>query len=61
MINETWALVCEIGLWGWIAAAAGFILHSFPSRGVFRTGPATVWGGSLVAFYILWIVGMLNA
>jgi hypothetical protein len=55
-----WTLVCEISLWGWIGATFLFILHSFPSRNVFNVRPATVWGGSLVLFYAIWIVGMLK-
>lgn len=61
MISETWALICEIGLWGWIGAAMGLILNSFPIRGEFNKRPAIIWGGSLVLFYALWIVGMANA
>jgi hypothetical protein len=61
MIHEGWALICEIGLWGWVAAAAGLILCAFPRRDEFRKVPATIWGGSLLLFYALWCVGMLNA
>lgn len=60
MTNEAWALLCEIGLWGWLAAAIGLILHAFPSRNEFRKGPAAAWGGCLVLLYALWVVGMLN-
>lgn len=55
-----WALVCEIGLWGWVGSAVLLIKQSFTVRDVFRTKPAAVWGGCLAAFYFLWIVGMLN-
>jgi hypothetical protein len=61
MINETWALICEISLWGWIAATIGLILHSFPSRDAFRKRPAAAWGGCLAILFALWIVGMLKA
>jgi hypothetical protein len=56
-----WSLVCEIGLWGWIGATIVLIARSFPSRAVFRIKAAAVWGGCLVAFYFLWIVGMLKS
>jgi len=61
MINENWALLCEAGFWGWTTSAAGFLLASFPARGVFRGGSALRWGGALVVFFSLWIVGMLKA
>jgi hypothetical protein len=54
-------LICEISLWGWIAAAVGLIMHAFPSRDTFRKRPAVVWGGCLLFFYALWIAGMLKA
>jgi hypothetical protein len=61
MIHEGWALICEIGLWGWIAATAGLILQAFPSRDTFRKRPAALWGGCLLLCYVLWCVGMLKA
>ncbi len=61
MINEVWALISEIGLWGWTAAAAGLILQAFPSRDNFRKGPAVVWGGCLILFYAIWVTAMVKA
>lgn len=61
MIHEAWALICEISLWGWIAAATGLILHAFPSRNEFNKGTAAAWGGTLVFLYVLWVVGMTKA
>jgi len=61
MINEWWALVCEIGLWGWVAATAGLILQAFPSRDTFRKGPAFLWGGCLLFCYAIWIAGMIKS
>ena len=61
MLNEGWAMLSQIGLWGWIFAAVGLILRSFPSRGEFRAGVASRWGGALALFYLFWIVGMVNA
>jgi hypothetical protein len=61
MINETWALICEISLWGWVVAVIGFILRSFPFRGVFKVRPAAFWGAWLILFYALWIMSMIKA
>jgi hypothetical protein len=61
MIHENWALFSEIGLWGWIAAAVGLILQAFPDRDTIKKVPAALWGGSLLVFYVIWCVGMLNA
>jgi len=61
MINEAWALICEISLWGWIFAAVGLILKAFPSRDTCRQGPAVAWGGCLILFYAIWIVSMIKA
>ena len=60
MIHDAWVLICEISLWGWVIAAAALILKACPSRDDFRKGPAVVWGGFLILFYAIWIVGMIN-
>lgn len=61
MINEGWAFFCIIGFWGWVLCTMGFIVKSFPTRDAFRGSAALRWGGAVVAFYALWIAGMLNA
>jgi len=60
MAAGTWALLCEIGFWGWIASAAGLILCSFPARDVMKPGSALGWGGVFLGSYALWIIGMIN-
>ena len=60
-MHEPWSLLCEIGLIGWLVAAAGFIICTFPSRDIFEKRPAAVWGGCLLFFYAIWITGMLKA
>ena len=59
-MSEGWALICEIGLWGWVASAAGLILKAFPSRDELNVRKAVFWGGSLITFYALWMIGMVN-
>ena len=61
MSNEQWSLVCEMSLWGWVAAVIGLILNSFPSRNVLNSKPAVVWGTCFLVLYFVWVVGMLKA
>jgi len=61
MIHEGWGLICVVGFWGWALATVGFIFKGFPSGGVFKARPAALWGGIVVLFFIIWIVGMTHA
>lgn len=61
MIDESWAVLCELGFWGWILAAAGFFLYAFPRRGTFQPGAAVLFGGVGLSCFALWILGMLKA
>ncbi len=61
MINENWAILCIIGVWGWILSGAGFILRAFPIRDVFNSKSAVFWGCLFIFFYALWIIGMIKA
>ncbi len=61
MIDESWALLCELGFWGWVLAAAGFFLYAFPRRGTFRSGVAVLFGGGFLSCFALWVLGMLKA
>jgi len=61
MVHEGWALVCQFGLWGWIAATVGFITAAFPTRDQFAIRPAAIWGGAFLIFFLLWLAGMVLA
>lgn len=61
MLNEGWALFCVMGFWGWVLVTVGFILKAFPARGKFCSKAAALWGGGVVLFYFVWVVGMINA
>ena len=61
MISEGWAVICIIGVWGWILAGIGFILKAFPAKDVFEKKSAALWGGCFIFFYALWVVGMINS
>jgi hypothetical protein len=61
MENETWGIICVVGVWGWIFSVVGFIFKSFPAGGRFSSRSAIIWGVSFIIFYALWVVGMINA
>ncbi len=56
-----WSIICEGGFVGWIACTIAFIFFVFSGERGFRTRRAYLWGGLLVAFYALWVLGMLKA
>jgi len=61
MINEAWAVICVIGVWGWILSGVGFTLKVFTDVGAFKGKSAVFWGACFIFFYALWIAGMINA
>jgi hypothetical protein len=61
MENEAWGVISVVGVWGWMLSVVGFIIKSFPTGGRFNGRSAMIWGGCLIIFYALWVVGMLNA
>ena len=61
MINEQWALVTVIGFWGWVLATVWFIFRVFPARHIFVKRNALRCGGVILLFFIIWLLGMLNA
>ena len=54
-------VLTEVGFLCWIGATMGFIWRAFapPGQSFGRQGAA--WGGAIVGFFLLWIVGMLLA
>lgn len=61
MLHEGWAVICQIGLWGWVVSAVGLIVRAFPAREALNGQAALRWGGALAAFYAIWIAGMVMA
>ena len=61
MRSEAWAIICIIGVWGWIFSGVGFILKVFPAKDSFDGRSAAVWGGCFLLFYALWIAGMIHS
>ena len=61
MMNEGWAVLTVIGVWGWIVAGVGFLLQAFPARDRFNGKSALIWGGWFIFFYLLWVAGMIKS
>lgn len=56
-----WSIFLEIGFLGWIGCAVGFIFRVFTGEKGFDGRRALLWGGLIMAFYALWIIGMMRA
>jgi len=61
MINEGWAFICVIAVWGWILSLVAFILKVFPARNTFEKRSAIIWGVSFIAFYVIWVTAMIRS
>jgi hypothetical protein len=61
--NVFWTIILEVGLIGWIGSVIGFLMLSLISGQTvrFRSGTAIFWGILVIAFYAMWIVGMMRA
>jgi hypothetical protein len=60
-VNEAWALICEIGFWGWVMMALALALTSFQYDGGFDITGARKFAIPLSVLYLVWVLGMLNA
>ena len=61
MSNDVWSIVLLIGLIGWMTSTLIFIFRAFPGPDRFEVRPARLWGGSVLLFFMVWIIGLLNA
>jgi hypothetical protein len=61
IMNEYWALLSQIGLWGWIVAMLFFIHSTFPAGNTFIIKSALKWGVISICFFTFWVAGMLLA
>ena len=55
------AILVELGFLGWVGATVGFIWGAFARHGTWVWRQGLLWGGGILAFFGLWIVGMLLA
>lgn len=58
--HAEWALVTEVGFWGWMACAFLFIFKGFTPQGAFQARPALRWAGGWLVCYGLWIWGLFR-
>ena len=56
-----WSVVTEIGFFGWVGSALIFIFTFLKKEGGLAKRRALVWGGCIIIFYFLWIMGMVRA
>lgn len=61
VINEKWALVCEIGFFGSILATVALTLNAFTRRNYINAKYAVILGVIDTICYSLWIYGMTRA
>ncbi|ACM20988.1 hypothetical protein Geob_2638 [Geotalea daltonii FRC-32] len=61
MSSQQWAILTLLGFYGWISSTVAFILTSFPSNGGFLVKKGIRIGSCVVFFFVMWIIGMLNA
>lgn len=60
-MNEYWALLSQVGLWGWIVTMLFLIRSAFPENNLFVARAAYKWGGISLCFFASWVAGMLLA
>ncbi len=56
-----WSAAVVIGFLGWIACGFGFIRRALTPELSFIGPKAAFWGGWLLFFWLLWIVGLTQA
>lgn len=59
--DPLWSVVLEIGFFGWVAGALLFIFRAFHSGQQMIIKRGLFWGGIVIFFYALWILGMMKA
>lgn len=59
--NVAWSVLLEAGFVGWIGSTIAFIFQAFSREGGLHNKKALFWGSLIMAFYTLWIIGMLKA
>lgn len=61
MSNDVWSIVVVLGLVGWVGSTILCLFRAFPERNRCDLAAASRWSLGVALFFILWIVGMLNA
>jgi hypothetical protein len=58
--HAEWALLTEIGFWGWMTCVFIFIFKAFTPAGAFLARPALYWAGGWGVCYALWVWGLFR-
>lgn len=53
-----WAILVEVSFVSWIGATVGLIWYVFDDKGHFVPRQGFLWGGLVVLFFALWLIGM---
>lgn len=54
-------MILLAGMAGWFVSTLCLIFTAFRERGRLAARPLLKWGTMLLAWYAVWIIGMLNA
>lgn len=60
-VSTGWALILELGFFGWITCTILFIFKAFDEAGNFYSRKALFWGLMIISFYAIWVVGLVKA
>jgi hypothetical protein len=55
-----WALLTEIGFFGWVAFASLFLIKAITPTAGLKLGPVFIYSTVFLLFYAIWILGMFN-
>jgi hypothetical protein len=61
VINENWALLCEIGFWGWVLSVTGLLIRMFTRKSHLNRKYVLLWVTLSAIFFAFWILGMTRA
>lgn len=56
-----WAILAEVGFFGWVGSAIGFIFRAYRDAGRLKGRTALRWGLAIIVFYALWALGLSRA
>ena len=60
-VSTFWSFMVISGFFGWVSCAFGLIFRAYDAEDNFYPKRALVWGLLIVAFYALWVVGLMKA
>jgi hypothetical protein len=55
-----WALLTEVGFFGWVACAALFLIKAITPTAGLKPRPAFIYSTAFLLIYVIWILGMFN-